>query len=428
MTARQSAMTMKKRGSALGLVTAAALLAMTGCGSSAPKGYAPPAGAAAGLVRVDAPVLAAPAADTRSAADGSAELGLALLRQLGEKGNVAVSPASLEGVLALLLPGARGATADEIRALLGTRLTGDRYAAALGALRRAEVAQAAGDQNQLSFADDLWAQNGFRLRNPYLRTLAGAFGTGVHTVDFKNPDAAVAAINARVSQETRGMIPKLFDPSAVQSNTMLALTDALYLHADWARAFDSKETQQAPFHLGDGQTVSVPTMGGSWPASTGATPDWQTAELPYRGGRLAMDLLLPKDPANQLPTAAQLSAALASVGQGHAALRLPKFHFSYGQELTKPLEGLGLRTMFGPAADLSGIQADGSGGLQVSTVVQRIKVDVDEQGTTAAAASGVMVTLSAAYIPLSFDRPFVFLIRDTTTGHVLFLGRVTDPR
>ncbi|SEM56001.1 serpin family protein [Streptacidiphilus jiangxiensis] len=417
---------MTKTKSALAAATVAGLLAITGCASAGP------APARSDVLRVDAPVAAAPVADIRSAAVPSAELGLALLSRLSGKGDVAVSPASLEGALALLLPGTRGATADEIRALLGTRLSGDAYAAALGALRRGELTQATQDHNDLSYADDLWLQSGLRLRSPYLRTLAAAFDTGVHTVDFeKDPGGAVAAINAQVLHETRGMIPKLFDQGSLNTSTRLALTDALYLHADWARSFDSDKTTAAPFHLADGQVVQVPTMTGDVDARAGSVQGWQTAELPYRGAHLAMDLLLPAASGQALPTAAQLGAALASVGQGTpATVHLPRFHFSYGQELSGVLQSLGVRTVFGPAADLGGIPADGTS-LHVSTVVQRARVDVDEQGTTAAAATGIGVATSAELPPpreISFDRPFLFLIRDTTTGQVLFLGRVTDPR
>ncbi|MEY9875092.1 serpin B [Streptacidiphilus sp. MAP12-33] len=416
---------MTKRMSALGLTAVAGLLLTTACAGGGP------APAANGLVRVTAPVAAAPAADTRSAANASAELGLALLGRLGGKGDIAVSPASLEGALALLLPGAKGATADEIRALLGTRLTGDAYAAALGALRRAELAQAAGDHNDLGYADDLWVQNGLPLRTPYLRTLAAAFDTGVHTVDFEKDTAgAIAAINAQVSRETHGLIPTLFQQGSLDPSTRLALTDALYLHADWARSFDPGKTAPAPFHLADGRTAQVATMTGTGPVRTGVTADWQTAELPYRGGHLAMELLLPTSPGLQLPTGAQLTAALASVGGASAVVHLPKFHFSYGQELSATLQALGVRTMFSPAADLSGIPSDGTG-LHVSTVIQRTRVDVDEQGTTAAAATGIGIAASAEMLPpheIRFDRPFVFLIRDVDTGDVLFLGQVTDPR
>jgi serpin B len=109
-------------------------------------------------------------------------------------------------------------------------------------------------------------------------------------------------------------------------------------------------------------------MTGTSAVRTGATADWQTAELPYRGGHLAMDLLLPTNPALQLPTTAQLTAALASVDDTPAVVHLPRFHFSSGRELSATLQALGVRTMFSPAADLSGIPADGTA-LQVSTVV-----------------------------------------------------------
>ncbi|MFC1405583.1 MULTISPECIES: serpin family protein [Streptacidiphilus] len=422
-----------------GLLLATALTVLTGCGSANGGGGNNDRSADGTLVRVSAAAAVAPAADRQAAADGGTVLGLDLLRQLAGsnnqagKQNLAVSPASLQGALALLLPGAQGATADEIRKLLGTRLSAAEYATALGTLRRDEQAQAAKDHNQLSYADDLWAQQGLKLDQTYLRTLATAFATGVHTADFAHhADQATDAINATVSQETRKMITKLFDRGALGSDTRLVLTDALYLHADWASPFDPHQTSQADFHLADGSTVPVETMRSEHYVSTASIPGWQAAELPYQGGHLAMDLLLPDSATStRLPTGAQLAAAVAALGssQQQAGIRLPKFHFEYGGELSGALRALGMRTAFTGDADLGAITTDHTP-LQVSTVVQRTKVDVDEQGTTAAAATGVGVGMGAvapARIQLDFDHPFVFAVRDTTTGQILFLGQVLDP-
>jgi serpin B len=420
----------------LGLLLTAALTVLTGCGNANSGSDATADGT---LVRASAAAAVAPAADRRAAADGGTALGLDLLLQLAgsnnpdSRKNLAVSPASLQGALALLLPGARGATADEIRKVLGTRLSAAKYATALGTLRRDEQAQAAKDHNQLSYADDLWAQQGLKLDGTYLRTLAAAFATGVHTTDFaQHPDQATDAINATVSQETRKMITKLFDRGALGSDTRVVLTDALYLHAVWATPFDPEQTYKADFRLADGGTVRVATMMSEHYVTAASIPGWQAAELPYQGGHLAMDLLLPDSATStRLPTGAQLAAAITALGssQQQAGIHLPKFHFEYAGELSGALHALGMRTAFTGGADLGAVTTDHTP-LHVSAVVQRTKVDVDEEGTTAAAATGVSVAtagVAPAKLQLNFDHPFDFLVRDTTNGQILFLGQVLDP-
>lgn len=435
--------TMQKQATAA-LLTGALLAAVAACGSSP----AARAGVSGSAELVEAAPAAHPAVATaaqlRSAALSSSALGLQVYRQLLAEGaksdNLAVSPSSLATALGMLLPGARGSSATGLSRVLGTAgLTPAQYATALGTLSRDEQVQARTDKNTLQQADDLWAQQGFGIRTAYLQTLAAAWNTGVHTTDFAdNAAGSRQAINNLVQQETDGQIKNLFGPGAIDSSTRVVLTDAVYLHAPWALPFEKSRTTTQPFHLADGGTVEVPTMHRDDVLSYASVPGWQAAQIPYQGGDLAMDLLLPDGTASGFAasaaalTPARLQSLLGGLSRSNVDLALPRFDFETGETLDSALSALGLGDLFGPGADLSGIPSDGTP-LSVHAVVQQTKVAVDENGTTAAAATGVAISSSLGVASngrphvLDLDRPFLFVIRDTGTGQILFLGQVTHP-
>ncbi|MFJ6215303.1 serpin family protein [Streptomyces sp. NPDC092296] len=421
-------------------VAALLALAVAGCGSGAVS--TEPA-----LVRVAAPGErpAPPAADLTAAAGSSNALGLDLLHTLTASGtgaadDLAVSPSSLATALAMLAPGARGATATELAAVLHTRLPADRFATATGALARAAQSRAAADGLTLRESATVWLQRDYAVREAYLDLLASAFDTGVRTADFKtDPEGARRAVNALVERQTEGYVKELFPPRAIDSRTRLALTDTLYLKADWASPFRKDATRQLPFHLLDGSAPKVATMSRSDSLRYGAGSGWQAVELPYQGGRLALDVLLPAAGTFADFRAGLDGPLLDGILGGLRAqavdLALPRFAFDWGQPLVETLRTLGVRSAFGPAADFTGIPADPKEPpLSVQSVVQKVHLAVDEQGTTAAAASGVSVRVASAARPpgtvaeMRVDRPFLFLIREVTTGQALFLGQVTDPR
>ncbi|MGV9265363.1 serpin family protein [Kitasatospora sp. NPDC003701] len=423
-------------------VLAAALAAplLTGCGST---GNADPV-----VVRASVPTSAPPVDPAQVSATSAATgaFGLDLLHTLtaapeGAGRNLVLSPSGLATVLAMVLPGARGTTADELARALHTGLTPQQYALATGALNRAAPPT---DGLTLRQADDLWVQQGFPLDQGYLATLAAAFGTGVHTADFrKDPQGARKTVNAAVEKATEGRIKDLFGEKAINPDTRLALTDALYLKAKWASPFKPAQTSDRPFHRLDGSTPAVATMAQSgtfrYAEGTGGIlgQPWQAVELRYADGGTAMDLLVPAQGGFEAfgkgLDQAQLTMILDSLAERPVDLTLPRFHFDTANELTPVLRALGVNAAF-DAADLSGIPGPGAGEqLKVGTVVQKATVQVDEDGTVAAAGSGVGIEAAGAAAPqkaveLHIDRPFLFLIRDTTSGRPLFLGQVTDPQ
>ncbi|MGA5823269.1 serpin family protein [Kitasatospora sp. NPDC094028] len=426
-----------RRPAALLLAAALAAPLIAGCGSTAAgTGTELKASAPADRPTVDP----ARAAATAKATDA---FGLDLLHTLTAKPdaaghNLVLSPAGLATALAMVLPGARGATADELAKALHTDLDPKQYALATGALNCS--APTTGDGLTLRQSDEVWTQKGFPVEPDYLATLAAAFDAGLHTTDFtKDPEGSRKAVNAAVEKATEGRIKDLFARDAINPNTRLVLTDALYLKAKWASAFKPGHTADRPFHKLDGSTPAVPLMGqtGEFKYADGSGgivgQPWQAVELPYAGGTLVMDLIVPAQGGFAAFTKGldqpQLDRILGALDTRSVDLQLPRFHFDTANELTPALRSLGVHSVFDDA-DLSGIAKEK---LAVSTVVQKATVQVDEEGTVAAAGSGVGVGAAAAPAPskpveLHIDRPFLFLVRDTAGGRPLFLGQVTDPQ
>jgi serpin B len=399
------------------------------------------------VAMVTAAPSATPAADPAAQAqvvNGLNGFGLALFRQLGTgNGNLVLSPRSLAQVLTMLLPGARGTSASELESVLGdTGLDPDQAAYALGAEDAATRQRAVAGSDTLTEADDIWVQKGMSLQTAYLQTLSGAFGTGVRTPDFAaDPEAAATAINQQVSQDTNGLIPQLFAPGSIQSDTTLVLTDATYFKAPWDQAFDPSQTAPANFTTAAGSTASVSMMYQAAQFGYTSGPGWKAVQLPYNGGQLAMDVLLPNSDTsaaltayrNSL-TAKSLTAMSDDFAPTQVELSLPKFTISSSEDdLQAALEQLGLRSVFTGSADLSGLFATPqSSPPYVQSVVQKADIQVTEQGTTAAAGSGAEVGSAAVAAPetqvvFDADHPFVYMIRDVISGQILFLGQVGDP-
>ncbi|WP_051709236.1 serpin family protein [Streptomyces sp. NRRL S-350] len=436
MTNRSMLGNRRRRPAALLLAAALAAPLVAGCGST---------GAATGAeLRASAPA-ARPAVDpaqVAAAAKGTDAFGLDLLHTLtaapdGAGRNTVVSPVGLATVLGMLLPGARGETADELAKALHTELDPKQYALAVGALDRRT---GNGDQDALHQADEVWTQQGLPVEPDYLATLAAAFDAGVHTTDFKkDPEGSRKAVNAAVEKATEGRIKDLFAPRTIDPDTRLVLTDALYLKAKWASEFKPAHTADRPFHKLDGSAPAVPLMSqtGEFKYADGSGgivgEPWQAVELPYAGTTLAMDLIVPAQGGFAAFTKGldqpQLDRIIGALAEQPVDLQLPRFHFDTSNELTPALRSLGVHAAF-DKADFGGIAKDP---LAVSTVVQKATIEVDEGGTVAAAGSGAGIAGAGAPAPrqaaqLHIDRPFLFLIRDTTSGRPLFLGQVTDPQ
>jgi serpin B len=331
--------------------------------------------------------------------------------------------------------GARGATETQIAHTLGTSaLTPEQQAAGWSALSAELAAASASGAIALQSANSLWLQKGLAMDPSFMSDLSRYFASGVWQVDFAaDPAGAVSALNAWVAQKTHGHITSLFDPGAITNQTALILANAVYFKAAWQQPF-SRTTVSGSFHLSDGTTVSVPFMHTpangpiQVPVSTASGMD--VVQLPYKGGRMAAMVIMPTSGSLSDLTGALTPAGLDRVvaGMKPAALDLtmPTLSLSDTHELIPTLKNLGMQDAFDTNADLSGM---GPTPLVVTDVVQKATLDVTPWGTEATAATGISegVSASLASVTLTVDHPFLFLIRDTVTGTILFEAQVDNP-
>jgi serpin B len=364
-----------------------------------------------------------------------------LYRLLSESDdNLFFSPYSISAALAMTYAGARGDTEREMAEALCFLLPQDRLHAGFNALDLALTEapepreDRTGDPFRLTIANAVWGEQQYEFLPEFLDTLAENYGAGLQLLDFTNSfERARETINAWASDETEGRIPELLSRGTIDSMTRLVLTDAIYFNASWFFPFPKEDTQDGAFHRLDGAEVQTPMMRISEELGYGETGGAQIVPLPYEGRAYAMYVILPPeaefDAFEGRLDGATLDAMIGQIGPSLVHLTVPRFEFDSSFDLPEALKELGMVSAFSPfEADFSGM--DGTRNLYISEVVHKAFVAIDEEGTEAAAATGVVGrTLSrpprSATVVL--DRPFLFLIRHVDTGTIIFLGRVLDP-
>jgi serpin B len=371
-------------------------------------------------------------AEASALVQGNTAFALDLYGKLSEKeGNLFCSPFSLSAALSMTSAGARGKTLDEMARVLHLPAQEKLHPAFKALLAQVN---AGGKGYQLSSANRLWGQKGFPFLPEFLALTRDNYGAGLQEVDFAGAtEEARQKINAWVEKETNDKIKELLKQGVLNSNSRLVLTNAIYFKGDWVSRFKKERTEEAPFTLADGKKVQAPLMRQDGPFDYADEGTFQALQLPYVGKDLSMVVLLPKklDGIGDLEKALTpklLDAVLARLHPAKVEVALPKFKMTSEFSLGQTLGDLGMPTAFGNAANFSGI--DGKEDLFISAVVHKAFVEVNEEGTEAAAASGVVVELKSEPPPrpvFRADHPFVFLIRDNRTGSILFLGRLSDP-
>ena len=384
------------------------------------------------------------AGDLAELVQGNSAFALDLYQPLKAQndGNIFYSPYSLSLALAMAYAGAQGDTAAEIADTLHFTLSPDALNAAFNYLAL-ELEALGGNTSgstsdddagfQLNVVNDAWGQKNFQFLASYLDTLALNYGAGLRILDFQNnAEGARQTINAYISQQTNGKIKDLIPPGAVDELTRLILTNAIYFNAAWQSPFTKEATGNGAFTLLDGSQVSVSMMHQSASFDYVQGTGYQAIELPYADGQLSMVVLLPDEGQfsafEDSLSAEVVDGIIASMNTRSVILSLPKFQFDSSFGLNQVLSSMGMDLAFSAEADFSGMT--GNRDLAISDVIHKAFVSVDEAGTEAAAASAVIMTLSAMpvdQITLSINHPFIFLIRDVTSGTILFVGRVMNP-
>ena len=349
--------------------------------------------------------------------------------------NLFFSPTSISLALAMTAAGARGPTQSEMVKVL--HLDADLTQAHAHYHQLLEKWNAVGEKRayQLRVANRLWGQKGYPIRPEFLALTHEQYGAEMLLVDFAQAEAASREINHWVEQQTNGKINNLIPPASLNALTRLVLTNAVYFKGDWAQPFDKRNTREEDFTVSAQAKVKVPLMHQQTKMGYAEEETFQVLEMPYAGRELSMVVLLPKK-FDGLPTLEKaitvdkLGSLMSKLHVRKVITYLPKFKLETSFSLNPTLEAMGMKRAFSRTADFSGIST--AENLYISDVLHKAYVDVNEEGTEAAAATGVMVGAMAARRPepvpvFRADHPFLFLIRDTKAGNILFMGRLINP-
>jgi len=357
----------------------------------------------------------------------------------GEEGNLFYSPYSISLALAMTYAGAHGETAEQMADTLQFLLDQDKLHPAFNWLdaelaKRGEGAEGKdGEGFRLNIVNAIWGQKDYEFLSAFLDILAENYGAGLRILDFiTETEQSRLTINDWVSDQTEGRIEDLIPQGAIDEWTRLVLTNAIYFNAAWEYPFDEDITADGLFYLLDGGQITVPMMRQMESFGYTEGEGYQAIELLYDGGELSMVILLPEagefEVFEEGVQAQQVSDIISDLQPTEVALTMPKFEFDSEFSLKDTLAGMGMPIAFSSAADFSGMT--GNPELFISDVVHKAFVAVDEAGTEAAAATAVIMKLTAVPEPpveVTIDRPFIFLIRDIETGAILFVGRVLNP-
>jgi serine protease inhibitor len=362
------------------------------------------------------------------------------------------SPFSIAAAWAMMHAGARGETAAEMAKVLHFAMPSEELHAAYKAALRQLISPPAANY-ELRIANRLWAREGSALFESFLKTTRDDYGAETVAVDFAGHGLEVCAmINAWVEEQTNHKIRNLVSPRHCNAATLLILVNAIYFKADWEKQFKKESTERQPFYLESGQSAELDLMHQTSHFQIAQTDSVQMLNIPYRtgdmlkenqpgsrmssvrGNNLMMTILLPTAVDGLTPLERSLTTArLQELGRGMSMrkvrLWLPKFRMDKELDLIPALSVMGMPSAFSPRADFSGIEPNRE--LYVVAAIHKAFVEVDEKGTEAAAAT--MIALGRGLAPqeasvdFRADHPFLFLIRESHSGPILFMGRYTGP-
>ena len=350
-----------------------------------------------------------------------------------EHGNIFYSPYSISAALAMTYEGAKGQTADEMKSVFHfpeSSILRPNFAAIYNNINKKDK------KYKLSTGNALWAQQDYQFLQNYLSTAEKYYGGKAANLDFvKETEKSRQTINSFIEEQTNDKIKDLIPQGVLNVDTRLVLTNAIYFKGTWVKQFDKKDTRDEGFKTSSGQSAKVPMMrltGDDAEFSYAETDDLQLLEMPYDGEDLSMLIILPKE--NNLGnieasiTAEKLSEWKGILKEQRVDIYVPKFKFETKYFMVKTLSNMGMPTAFTESADFSGM--DGTKSLLIQNVIHQAFVEVNEEGTEAAAATAVIVEIESVgpRIPtFRADHPFIFIIQQKDTGNILFMGRVSDP-
>ena len=352
-----------------------------------------------------------------------------------EEGNIFFSPFSISTAMAMVYEGAEGKTAKEIKSVFGfpkyDNSRRNQYSNLLSEINKKDKEYA------LKTANALWAEQDFNFLDKYLTTVEKYYGGKTTNLDFKNEwEASRLIINNWVEDKTNDKIKDLFPEGSIHPLTRLVLTNAIYFKAKWLIQFDADKTSAEYFRVNPDKSIKVPMMQPTSQKSTfnyTQNKDLQILEMPYAGEDLSMLILLPLDDDIEVLensfTIEKLTEWKKSLRRRKVNIYIPKFKFETKYFMKNTLSDLGMPTAFTNSADFSGMT--GTKDLKIDKVIHQAFIEVNEEGTEAAAATGIGVGMKTSMPPptpiFKADHPFIFIIQQNETGNILFMGRVNNP-
>ena len=402
----------------------------------------PATGATSGETRSDkerVTDLAVPDSDVATLVGGNSAFAFDLYHALGEKDrNLFYSPYSISVALAMTYAGARGETERQMADTMHYRLSQEELHPVLNALDlKLTSREKDGEGFRLNLANAIWGQAGYRFAPDFLDVLALNYGAGMRSINFvEAPEESRMIINDWVAKRTEERVQDLIPQGAIDSSTRLALTNAIYFNAAWHSPFPEGATRDRIFHLLDGAAVQTQMM--TQTASFGYLrgDGYQAIDLLYRGEEMSMTVLAPDEGKfSQFEVALDadnVSSILKNMRTERLDLTMPLFDFESHVSLKEALKAMGMLNAFSTsAADFSGMDGrnctEDPACLRITHIFHKGFVSVDEEGTEASAATGVLMGPTSLPPQVVIDRPFIFLIRDIETDTILFVGRVVDP-
>ncbi len=365
-------------------------------------------------------------------AEAGNSFGFNLLRQIqtqvGAGENVFVSPLSVAAALGMVYNGAAGATQAAMRETLefGDLTPGDIGVAYQGLIDWLVTRDPA---IEFLAANSIWYARELDVKRDFTEVNREYFGAEVAAVDFRSPTTA-PTINGWVAEQTRDRIEEIVE-DPIDPDVIMYLINAVYFNGDWAVRFDPELTADGTFYLADGGTKQVPMMTYAGPLELGHLADGnvEAIDLPYGDGSFSMTIVLPA-PESEIGALVEWldggrwQEIVAGLVTTRTNVLMPKFTLEYEIDLSDVLIALGMGIAFSHDADFS-LMCDG--GAFISKVKHKAFVDLHEEGTEAAAVTAVEMKRGAPPAVFAVDRPFVFAIRERSSGAILFVGRVVDP-
>jgi len=349
-----------------------------------------------------------------------------------EQGNLFYSPYSISAALAMTYEGAKEQTADEMKSVFHfpeNNILRPNFAAIYNKINEQDK------DYELRTGNALWAQKDYPFLQDYLDRVEKYYGGKAANLDFINQtEESRQTINRFIEEQTNDKIKDLIPKGVLNSLTRLVLTNAIYFKGTWQWEFDKADTREQDFKITPDNVVKVPMMRmepDKAELNYADLENLQILELPYKGEEISMLILLPKENLDSIEFSLNAEKLTEYKNQIQSTkldtIYLPKFEFDTKYTMNNVLKAMGMPTAFSMSADFSGM--DGTQKLYIDKVIHQAYVKVDEQGTEAAAATAVVVSLKSAMPSNVFraDHPFIFLIQETNTGNILFLGRVIDP-